>query len=220
MTQRPDLQASVDVMIALAPSAATRNYRNYLLLLKPLIRVLRPTLKAIGLKRILSNDPPVRQATRLLCEWTYVGAAFCRSFLMSIAGFNRKSFQLSMIPIIDGHVPGGTSIDTMVQFAQNNAAGQTFQAFDYGAKENRRVYGTSSPRTYDLSQIIVPVHIFFSKNDLVVDYRDILWLATQLANVQSLNLASDSAFSHSDFLWGTNVNEVIYNKMIPLLPNP
>ena len=72
MTQRPDLQASVDVMIALAPSAATRNYRNYLLLLKPLIRVLRPTLKAIGLKRILSNDPPVRQATRLLCEWTYV----------------------------------------------------------------------------------------------------------------------------------------------------
>ena len=153
-------------------------------------------------------------------DCSYVGAAFCRSFLMSIAGFNRKSFQLSMIPIIDGHVPGGTSIDTMVQFAQNNAAGQTFQAFDYGAKENRRVYGTSSPRTYDLSQIIVPVHIFFSKNDLVVDYRDILWLATQLANVQSLNLASDSAFSHSDFLWGTNVNEVIYNKMIPLLPNP
>ena len=132
---------------------------------------------------------------------------------------NRDNLDLSLLPVLIGHMTGN-SVDTMAQFGQNHDAGQTFQAFDYGAERNRLVYGSSRPKTYDLSRVTVPVHIYFSKNDRPVNYRDVLWLSTQLANVQSLNLISDPQFSHSDFMWGTNVNEVLYDGMFPLLPDP
>ena len=216
---RPDLNDKVDVMIALAPSVATRNFRNWPMLFSPALVKLRPTLKDLGVTVILNNDPPVRDFARLFCEQTLLSAALCRAFILSIVGFNSRNFPLAQLPHFNSVTPAGTSIDTMVQFVQNNVAGQTFQAFDYGAEENQRVYGSPRPKTYDLSRVTTPVHIFFSKNDLVVDYRDVLWLATQLPNVQSLNLASDLRFNHLDFLTGKNAKSVLFDKIFTLLPS-
>ncbi len=217
---RPDLNDKVDVMVALAPSSATRNFRNWPMLLSPSLVKLRPTLKALGVTVVLDNDSPALNASKTLCRQTYAAALLCRTFLESISGFNGRNFDLALLPVFNGVVPAGTSVDTMVQFVQNNMAGQTFQAFDYGAEENRRVYGSLRPKTYDLSRVTTPVHIFFSKNDLIVDYRDVLWLAAQLSNVASLNLASDFKFSHLDYVLGSNAKSVVYDKIFPLLPDP
>ena len=45
---------------------------------------------------------------------------------------------------------------------------QVFQAFDYGKKENLERYGTPYPEAYDLSQVTVPVYIFYGEKDAVV----------------------------------------------------
>ena len=44
-----------------------------------------------------------------------------------------------------------------------------FNAFDYGAEENMRRYGTETPKTYDLKQVSTPVHIFYSENDYIAN---------------------------------------------------
>ena len=177
-------------------------------------------LKAIGTTVIFNSDPPIRQLTRAFCEQTYLEAISCRNLLMTITGFNIRNFNISMMPSVDGHAMAGTSVNTMVQFAQNYEAGQTFQAFDYGQQENLQRYGSSKPATYDLKQVTAPVNIFYSKNDKVIHYLDVLWLSSKLGNLKSLNLISDTKFNHMDYLWGINAKEVLYDQFIPLLPPP
>jgi lysosomal acid lipase/cholesteryl ester hydrolase len=75
----------------------------------------------------------------------------------------------------------GTSVRVIAQFAQNYNAGNTnkwnrtceeinlkhfvlrfgagdvFQAYDYGRKENLQKYGSEKPQAYDLTKITAPV---------------------------------------------------------------
>lgn len=80
------------------------------------------------------------------------------------------------------------------------------------------MYGTSRPKTYDLSDVTIPVHIFYSETDAVINSKDVEWLATQLGNVQSLDVVPE--FSHVDFLWAANADEVLYDDVLSLLPDP
>lgn len=37
--------------------------------------------------------------------------------------------------------------------------------YDYGYKENMKRYGSDDPPKYDLTQISLPVHLIYGKND-------------------------------------------------------
>lgn len=65
----------------------------------------------------------------------------------------------------------GASTNTIFQMMQNFNAAPTFVAFDHGPQENLRRYGTKTPQVYDLSQVKVPVHIFYSKNDWLIGVK-------------------------------------------------
>lgn len=46
--------------------------------------------------------------------------------------------------------------------------GPVFKRFDYGPLENVKIYKSKSPPVYDLSNIKVPVHVYFATNDVFV----------------------------------------------------
>lgn len=72
---------------------------------------------------------------------------------------------------------------------------------------------------YDLRQVQVPVHMFYSKNDLLVDPKDAEWLKLQLGiHVKTSIEVVDPKFTHIDYLFGKNVNEMVYNQIFSLLP--
>lgn len=47
--------------------------------------------------------------------------------------------------------------------------GFIFNAFDYGPEENMRRYGTETPKSYNLKQVTVPVHIFWGGGDYIAN---------------------------------------------------
>lgn len=137
----------------------------------------------------------------------------------------------------------------MSQFAKNyNAEGETFIRYDYGTEGNLKHYGREKPPPYDLSLVTAPVYLFWGENDLLTtptvslpflaEYltifdcllffpfptigflKDVAWLASKLPNLKASIRVDYPYFNHWDFLWSTNVNELLYDRIIPLLPDP
>lgn len=50
--------------------------------------------------------------------------------------------------------------------------------------------------------------------------QDVKWLANQLPNLQDVILVESDTYNHVNFLWGKNNNQLIYDKLISLLPSP
>jgi len=113
---------------------------------------------------------------------------------------------------------GGTSLNTLLQLIQNYNKDIVFNAFDYGPEENIRRYGTETSKTYDLKKVTTPVHIFWGENDLLANSKDVERIANSLGNLQTYHRVSSPKFNHLDFVFGNNVNEMVYKPMLSLLP--
>jgi hypothetical protein len=48
--------------------------------------------------------------------------------------------------------------------------------------------------------------------------QDVTWLAKRLTNLQGFYRVNMTAFNHLDFLWATNVDQLLYYHLIQLLP--
>lgn len=67
-------------------------------------------------------------------------------------------------------MPNGASVKQIVHYSQEMVS-DCFRPFDYGKVENLKKYGSSKPPNYDLSNIVVPVTLYYSDND---------WLAAKV----------------------------------------
>jgi len=70
-----------------------------------------------------------------------------------------------------GHFPAGTSTKNLIHF-QQFVQKEEFKNFDYGDKQNLKIYGQKSPPLYDLSKIKIPVHLYVGKYDKLADVED------------------------------------------------
>lgn len=68
--------------------------------------------------------------------------------------------------MIVAHLPSPSSARTIVQYGQEKSAGK-FQHYDFGADGNKVKYGTPQPPIYDISQIQVPIAIYWGANDFL-----------------------------------------------------
>lgn len=55
-----------------------------------------------------------------------------------------------------------------------------FSQFDYGKGENIKKYGQSEPPLYDLSNIDIPIYMYYGENDLLCTKDNVELLATEL----------------------------------------
>ena len=51
-------------------------------------------------------------------------------------------------------------------------------------------------------------------------HQDVAWLASKLPNLKASIRVDYPLFNHWDFLWSVNVNELLYNRLVSLLPAP
>jgi lysosomal acid lipase/cholesteryl ester hydrolase len=70
----------------------------------------------------------------------------------------------ALLPEIFGHLPAGTSVPSVVHYAQG-VTSTSFMKYDYGPEKNLEVYGQISPPEYDLSKITAPVALYWAEND-------------------------------------------------------
>ncbi|XP_012265131.1 lipase 3 isoform X5 [Athalia rosae] len=218
-SERPEYNAKVRAMISLAPIAFLSNHRSPLLKCVVHLYTLmewgsaycnihqwfpRNKLQARALGTLIRNAPGT------------LTQGVCTSWLYLIAGFGSNQLDSSMLPLIFGHFPAGSSYKQIVHYGQNMKSGY-FRKFDYGKEENLKLYGSAVPPKYNLGKVKVPVTIFYSENDFMTDPRDVATLAEKLPNCIEKYKIPYPKFNHIDYLWGMDARTLVYNYIIKIL---
>lgn len=141
------------------------------------------------------------------------------NIFFTMSGFDAAQMNYTLLPIILGHTPAGTSVKTVTQFAQGFNS-KRFCHFDYGDTEkNYEMYGRSQPPHYDLGKVQVPVLLYWGQNDWITHPDDVQWLASQLPRlIASVRVPYDD-WNHLDFMWAKDADSLLYNPIIDFIHN-
>ncbi|KAG5307850.1 LIP3 Lipase, partial [Pseudoatta argentina] len=124
---------------------------------------------------------------------------FCNFWFYLIAGFGSKQIDKSMLPLIFGHSPAGSSVKQFLHFTQLISSG-SFHKFDYGTKTNLSLYGSTQPPKYTLERI-----------------KNVPKLTDNLPNVIQTEKIAYEKFNHIDYIWGRDARTILYNKIVTVL---
>ncbi|KZS16468.1 putative Lipase 3 [Daphnia magna] len=228
MSLRPEFNAKIDVMIALAPAASLAEAQTSIRYQARFVNQLVTFYRVLGIRIYEPVDSPSNSFRKTFCGPNLIlRYSVCRNTIFSTTGDNYRGIDVNILPVIDGHNPAGTSVRTAAHFAQNFNAGQTFQRYDFGPSENQLRYGQPTPPDYELSKVTAPVYIFWGESDKVLTFAqlknavapgDVAWLASKLGNLKSSTRIEDSEWNHVNFLFSTDAKRLVYDKFIPLLP--
>jgi lysosomal acid lipase/cholesteryl ester hydrolase len=143
----------------------------------------------------------------------------CRTIIFLMCGWDSEQLNSTLIPVIGTNLPGGSATKQYIHFAQEiNSA--HFRQFDYHSVENNTIhYGTPEPPDYDISKITAPVALHYGQNDWLVGLEDAFRLRDELPNLAADNMIAYEKFNHLDFLWATDVIELLYNDVIAVMEN-
>lgn len=214
-----DLNSKIDIVIALAPlSTFAHAAIEVLRVFAPWVDYLKRALDFMGVYGWFDTDGLGDRIFKSFCEQTRTQAQFCIDYFYNIFVGPSKNLDPDMIPLFNANLMRGTSVKVIAQFAQNYNAGKTLQAYDFGREGNMLRYGSHKPWTYDLRNVTVPVYVFSGGADRVVTPLDVDWLLTQLGNLKGSTRLID--YNHLDFLFGIDVKERLYDKVVALLPPP
>lgn len=84
-----------------------------------------------------------------------------------------------------------------------------------------RRYGSELPPTYNLTNVAVPVALFYAANDWLAGFQDVKKLYYSLghnAPIEMYKIPYDN-FNHVDFLWGIDAKELVYQKIFDIMRN-
>lgn len=141
---------------------------------------------------------------------------------------NNTVNNLKRLPVILGHFPSGSSVKNFVHFDQY-VKHESFKKFDYGAKNNMKIYGQATAPVYNLTNIRFPVHLYVGKYDKLADVKDSATLYEQLSNSVGkvllciLQTSKIYDYGHATFVWGKTLIHVddalaVINKIDPKMP--
>lgn len=213
----PEYNAKVKVHFSLAPIA----YMNHMT--SPLMHVmafwsggLDFLLKIIGVNEFLPSSDFLGMAGGLLCGDDAVTQSLCSNALFAICGFSEAEMNATILSVLVGHTPAGSSVKQFLHYAQEINSGN-FRQYDFGLT-NLDHYGSLTPPAYNLDAITTPIYLFYSQNDWLSAETDVLKLCDGLGNsCQAKFLVADSGFNHLDYMYGIRAPELVYNNVIGLM---
>ncbi|XP_031776290.1 lipase 3-like [Apis florea] len=212
MSQKPDYNAKIKLMISLAPVAFTGNLRGPIIILVKLLYLTVQISEDLGYSEIYSKS---------IFEDNYQDISikfFIQNMIFSFAGFNRTSVNATDLASIMNDIPAGASWKELVHFSQGYIYPGNFRQFDYGNDEkNYRMYNSVQPPEYKLDKIIAPIAFFSSVDDIIATKPDVSLLKTKLHNLVFHKEISIKSFSHYDFLWAPSAMSVVFKPTLDLL---
>ena len=99
-------------------------------------------------------------------------------FIEMITGMTAEvQADLSRMPVMARHEPGGTSMKNVMHWIQMIRS-KRFQRFDYGKQKNLEYYGSEDPPEYDLELIKknmqdVPMQLYAGTKDFLIHKKDL-----------------------------------------------
>lgn len=202
---KTEYNRKVKLMFSLAPEAWMGNIKS------PIVKVFSPANSIFGY--FLSNFNVMTSSSDFFYKLpSIICTISCDNFLYGIFGSDSK-INRTILPVILGHMPTGTSTLQFVHYGQLVQSGG-FHRFDFGPEGNIQKYGSVLPPVYNLSNIEVPIVIFYSENESFSDVKDVEILSNKLPTVyESVNV---SDFNHLDYLYSIE-SIVVYRKIISFI---
>lgn len=109
--------------------------------------------------------------------------------------------------------PAGSSIDQLLHFGQEVKSGH-FRRFDHGHAGNIIHYKRPTPPDYNLSNVQVPVGLYYAQDDWLSDIRDVDQLKKFLPHVINDYLVPHEKFNHLDFIYGIDAQHLLYDEIV------
>ncbi|XP_055838134.1 lipase 1-like [Episyrphus balteatus] len=204
-SMRPEYNKKIISMHALAPAAYLSDTEDH------------PYIKAIDLyfKSVVGSS--IRELFtgefRFICSVTKETRRTCIEAIFTIAGRDEDEFNEKMFPVVLGHYPAGASAKQIKHFVQIIKTSR-FAPYSYSVSKNLALYKEHLPPKYDLSKVTVPVYLYYSLNDLLVQPSNVEELFKDLGKPVSKYLVPHKEFNHMDFLWASNVRKLLYDEVI------
>ncbi|KRX80998.1 Gastric triacylglycerol lipase [Trichinella sp. T6] len=143
-------------------------------------------------------------------------AFLCQNALFLFVGCDFLNFNMTRLPVYMAHTPSGTSVSNIMHFSQMIQQGE-FKKFDYGSHENTKIYNQPESPKYKVGNMLVPVVLYWGGNDVFTVESDITRLSGELKSTLSIHYYHDS--DHVDFVWGTNMADGAYRRMLEVISN-
>jgi lysosomal acid lipase/cholesteryl ester hydrolase len=125
MNWRPWMNSKIGLMVGLAPVAAVPNMYSPLRHIAPIARQVERVLSLTGQYEFGARDSLFSDLGETLCHGVTradsrdeSACAVPENIIFSIAGFDAPQMNFTLLPVILGHTPAGTSSRTMLHFAQ------------------------------------------------------------------------------------------------------
>lgn len=224
MNMRPWMNAKIRLMVGLAPVAAVPSMYSPLRYLTPVATEVEKVLSLTGQYEFGARDSLFSGITETLCERVThsvnrneSACAVPENIIFAVAGFDAPQMNFTLLPVIVGHTPAGTSSRTVLHFAQGVQSSR-FRQFDFGDEErNLEEYGSTEPPEYSLAHVTCPVVLYWGQNDWLTQPRDVAEIARQLPGlVASIRVPYDS-WNHLDFLWGKDADSLLYKPAMAVM---
>ena len=173
--------------------------------------------KLIGVDEFEPSNEMIQTFVEYACDKTMIEAEVCENILFLLTGYDNLQANQTLLPYILGHEPGGTSVHTVIHFAQLINSGK-FRRFDYGSPEdNKKAYGVPAPPDYDLKKVKVPVALMWAENDWLADPKDVEYLINGLPNIIKNYKVPFPKFNHVDFLWAMDAPKMVFEPIAKIL---
>ncbi|BFF91007.1 lipase 3-like [Drosophila madeirensis] len=150
--------------------------------------------------------------SEVVCS-TMIGKHLCQDMLFTLIGGKSTHINRTLIPQLENKESSGFSNRLLKHYAQVFKTGR-FAKYDHGNATNLRVYGTSRPPLYELSNVAPEerVEMFYTDNDQLLSAEDAQTLGQRIAATQ--HHVTVRNWNHLDYVYATDVVQVIYRQLI------
>ncbi|KAL7741345.1 hypothetical protein ACLKA6_013788 [Drosophila palustris] len=137
----------------------------------------------------------------------------CEYYTKNLVGSAQSNKKLLDIFNFDYLLQGGSARE--LQHLQQIWKSGDFIAYDYGPIENMQIYHGIEALSYNLSQISVPIILYFGETDAIATPQGVHDIyARMLSSVRSVRRVASAKFNHFDFLLSSEVKPLVNDKLI------
>ena len=213
---RSEYNSKINVLIALAPIC----YLHHSVVgsfLAPKTYLFEVISESFGIYEAFGDNNFANRILKTICKIPVIGYALCTyGLIFPVSGYNKQELEPRFFPVAIEHFLTGTSVKLLLQYLQN-AKTKAFARYDYGREKNLLIYNSSSPPTYDLKKVTMPVALYTGRNDHLSSIEDVALLREQLPNVVYDIIIPYQQMTHADFTWGRTMNVYLYPYIFKVL---
>ncbi|XP_016972366.1 lipase 3 [Drosophila rhopaloa] len=186
----------------------------------PLLGQPNAFVEIFGSAEFLPNTQLMNLFGALICNDEAISQFMCTNVLFLLGGWNSPYVNETLMPEIMATTPAGCSVNQIFHYLQEYNSGY-FRQFDYGSTRNKKEYSSKTPPEYDVEGIEVPTYLYYSDNDYFASLIDVdrLRYTMNPSALKSAYRLPEEKFNHIDFLWGLNIKEILYDRVIDDINN-